>query len=160
MPIDLPVSWTEIHALSKVLCDNLRKSGQSWDRLIAVTRGGMVPGCLVARELDMRLINTISVKSYDHQSQTSAHVLNMPEGIGTGKGCLIVDDLSDTGNTFKALRTLLPDATYACPYVKPAGKPFADFYAAEVTQDTWIYFPWEDQDFPEHVKAAIGGHLR
>lgn len=160
MPVDLPVTWNEIHCLSKTLCDNLRASGKTWDRLIAVTRGGMVPACLVAREMNIRVIDTISVQSYDHQAQSEAKVLKMPEGVGTGKNCLIVDDLSDTGNTFKALRQMLPDATYACLHVKPAGKPLTDYYATEVTQDTWIYLPWEDQDFPPHVMDAIGGHLK
>ncbi len=160
MPIDLPVSWNEIHILSKKLCEKLRQSGKTWDRLVAVTRGGMVPACLVARELNIRVIDTVSVKSYDHQSQSAAEVLKMPENIGTGKNCLIIDDLSDTGNTFKALRQLLPDATYACLHVKPQGKPQTDYYAVEVTQDTWIFLPWEDQDFPPHIMDAIGEHLK
>lgn len=160
MPTDLPVTWNEIHVLSKTVSDILRRSEQSWDRLIAVTRGGMVPACLVARELDIRTIDTISVKSYDHQSQSAAQILKSPENLGTGKGCLIIDDLSDTGNTFKALRQILPDATYACLYVKPQGQPQTDFYAAEVTQDTWIYLPWEDQDFPPHIMDVLGKHLK
>jgi xanthine phosphoribosyltransferase len=159
MPIDLPVTWNEIHVLSKILCKTLVQSGKTRDRLIAVTRGGMVPACLVARELNIRVIDTVSVKSYDHQSQTEATILKMPENIGTGRNCLIIDDLSDTGNTFKALRKSLPDATYACLHVKPLGKPLTDYFAAEVTQDTWIYLPWEDQDFPPHIMSSIGKHL-
>lgn len=160
MPIDLPVTWQEIHCLSKTLTTRLRSSGQAWDRVIAVTRGGMVPACLVARDLDIRMIETISVKSYDHQTQADAEVLYAPDNLGTGKGCLIVDDLSDTGNTFKAIRKMLPDATYACLHVKPQGKPLTDFYAEETTQDTWIYLPWEDQDFPPHIMDKIGTHLK
>jgi xanthine phosphoribosyltransferase len=160
MPVDFPVSWIDIHTTAKTLSRALRASGTEWSRLIAVTRGGMVPACLVARDLDIRVIDTASVKSYDHQTQSAAQVLNMPHDVGTGKGCLIIDDLSDTGNTFKALREMLPDATYACLYVKPAGKPYTDYYADEVTQDTWIYLPWEDQDFPPHIMDAIGGHLK
>jgi len=160
MPVDLPVSWTEIHIATKKLSDVLKHSGKTWPKVIAVTRGGMVPACLVARYLDIRSIEAVAVQSYDHQTQSAAKVLKLPDGIGTGAGCLIVDDLSDTGNTFKALRALLPDATYACIYVKPQGKPLADFYASEVTQDTWIYLPWEDQDFPPHIMDAIGEHLK
>lgn len=166
MPVDFPVSWIDIHRASKKLIANLKAQtqdktqGEKWDRVIAVTRGGMVPACLVARDLDIRRIDTISVKSYDHQSQTAAEVLSMPQGIDRGAGCLIVDDLSDTGNTFKALRALLPEATYICLYVKPQGKPLADCYATEVAQDCWIYFPWEDQDFPPHIMDAIGSHLQ
>lgn len=160
MPTDFPVTWIDIHTTSKKLSALLKKTGKEWSRVIAVTRGGLVPACLVARDLDIRLIDTVSVKSYDHQTQSAAQVLKTPDGVGTGAGCLIVDDLSDTGNTFKALRQILPDATYACLYVKPQGKPYADVYPAEVTQDTWIYLPWEDQDFPPHIMDAIGGHLK
>jgi len=160
MPSDYSASWNETHILSKTLCNALRHSGQKWDRLIAVTRGGMVPACLVARELDIRNIDTVSVKSYDHQTQSAAQVLKIPNGIASGQNCLIIDDLSDTGNTFKALRELLPDATYACLYAKPSGKPVTDYFAKEVTQDTWIYLPWEDQDFPPHIMDEIGSHLK
>ncbi len=160
MPVDLAVSWTEFHCVTKKLSSVLRESGKEWSRVIAVTRGGMVPACLVASDLNIRTIDTVSIKSYDHQSQSAAEILKMPENIGNGAGCLIIDDLSDTGNTFKTLRNMYPDATYACLYVKPQGKPQADFYAEEVTQDTWIYLPWEDNDFPPHIKAVIGNHLK
>ncbi len=160
MPVDLPVSWQEIHCLAKDLSRKLAQSEKTWTRVIAVTRGGMVPACLVARDLDIRTIETISVKSYDHQSQSEAKVLHAPQDIGDGTGCLIVDDLSDTGNTFKAIRSLYPKATYACLHVKPDGKPMADYYAEETTQDTWIYLPWEDQDFPPHIMDKIGTHLK
>lgn len=160
MPTDFPVSWTDVHIATKSLSANLSASGKSWDRVIAVTRGGMVPACLVARDLDIRIIDTVSVKSYDHQAQTAAQIIKSPDNIGTGTSCLIVDDLADTGNTFRALRNQYPDATYACLYVKPEGKPTADYYAFETAQDCWIYLPWEDQDFPPHIVDAIGGHLK
>ena len=158
MPIDYPLTWQDIHATTKQLSTKLRGRG-SWNKIIAVTRGGLVPACLVARDLDIRVIDTISIASYDHQSQAAAKVLKGPSDCGDGTGCLVVDDLADTGNTFRAIRTLLPKATYACPYVKPEGRPTADFFVTEVTQDTWIYFPWEDQDFPEHIRASHAAHL-
>ena len=160
MPTDLPVSWTEIHVLSKALCHKLRQSGQSWNRVIAVTRGGMVPACLVARELDIRVIDTISIQSYDHQSQSEARVLKMPTDLGQGEKCLVVDDLSDTGNTFKLIKSLLPMATTACLHLKPEGTGNTDFFATAASQDTWIYLPWEDQDFPPHIMNSIGTHLK
>ncbi len=160
MPVDFPVSWTEFHSISKKLSSILRESGREWSRVIAVTRGGMMPACLVASDLGIRNIDTVSVQSYDHQAQSEVKILKSPDAIGTGAGCLIVDDLSDTGNTFLALRKIYRDATYACLYVKPQGKPQADFYVDEVSQDTWIYLPWEDNDFPPHIRDIIGNHLK
>ena len=160
MSHDLAISWQDIHVAAKHLSRKLQTSGHNWSRIIAVTRGGLVPACLVARDLDIRIMDTISIASYAHQDQSAAKILKLPEGCGDGTGCLVVDDLSDTGNTFKTIRDILPKATFACLYVKPAGKPQAHFYANEHPQDTWIYFPWEDQDFPPHIMDKIGSHLK
>ncbi len=158
MPIEHPLTWQEIHTTAKLLSNGLRRIG-TWEKLIAVTRGGLVPACLVARDLDIRTIETISISRYDHQTPGTAKVLNAPAGCGDGSGCLVIDDLADTGNTFRVIRKLLPKATFACLYVKPEGKPTADHYVQEFSQDTWIYFPWEDQDFPAHILASHGSHL-
>jgi len=62
---------------------------------------------------------------------------------GRGKGVLIVDDLVDTGRTAKVVRELLPEAHFATVYAKPMGRPMVDTFITEVSQDTWIYFPWD-----------------
>jgi xanthine phosphoribosyltransferase len=64
-------------------------------------------------------------------------------GGGEGKGVLIVDDLVDTGKTAKLVRDMLPKAHFATVYAKPQGRPQVDTYITEVSQDTWIYFPWD-----------------
>lgn len=158
MTTDLPLSWLDIHVAAKTLSTRLRPHGP-WERLVAVARGGLVPACLVARDLDIRTIETISIKSYDHQAQSEIQVLKEAAGCGDGSGVLVIDDLADTGNTFRAIRRLLPRATFACLYVKPMGKTSADYFVSEVSQDTWIYLPWEDQDFPSHIREKIGSHL-
>lgn len=163
MPVDLPLTWQEIHATAKQLSQKLRGRGPdqgSWTKLIAVTRGGLVPACLVARDLDIRTIDTISIASYDHQAQSAISLLKAAAECGDGSSCLVIDDLADTGNTFRAIRKLLPAATLACLYVKPEGKASADYYVTEYPQDSWIYFPWEDQDFPPHILESHGGHLK
>ncbi len=65
--------------------------------------------------------------------------------IGTegGSKILVVDDLVDTGATVKLVREILPHAHYATVYAKPQGRPMVDTYITEVSQDTWIYFPWD-----------------
>ena len=62
---------------------------------------------------------------------------------GDGAGWLIIDDLVDTGRTAKAVRDMLPKAHFATVYAKPAGRPLVDTYITEVSQDTWILFPWD-----------------
>jgi xanthine phosphoribosyltransferase len=146
-----PVSWQELHRDAKALAWRLM-SGGPWKGIIAVTRGGLVPAAIVARELDVRVIDTISVKTYDHMTIGSAKVLKgpAPEQNGREGRWLIVDDLVDTGATAKVVRELMPGAHFATIYAKPAGKPLVDTYVTEVSQDTWIMFPWDTE--PQFVR--------
>jgi xanthine phosphoribosyltransferase len=142
------VSWDQIHRDSRALAWRLDGHGPedgAWKAVVAITRGGMAPAMIVARELGIRLVDTISVKSYDHQDQTKAKVLNAPDEatMGDGTGVLIVDDLVDSGKTLELVRSLFPKAHFATVYAKPKGRPQVDTFITEVSQDTWIFFPWD-----------------
>lgn len=145
MAKDFPVSWEEMHRNGKALAWRLldRKPHGGWTGIIGITRGGLVPACIVARELDIKLVETLCISSYDHQNQRTADVLKVPADAGDGEGWLIIDDLVDTGNTFRIAREILPKAHYACIYAKPAGANTCDTFITEVSQDTWIHFPWD-----------------
>lgn len=138
---DFPVSWEEIHRNSKALAWRLNEI-KEWKGIIAITRGGMVPACIVARELDIKLIETFCISSYDHKDQRSSNIIKSPDA-DDGEGWLVIDDLVDTGGTFKVAREHLPKAHYACVYAKPMAINTTDTFVTEVSQDTWIHFPWD-----------------
>jgi xanthine phosphoribosyltransferase len=121
------------------------EAGGAWRAVVGITRGGLVPAMIVARELDIRTVDTISIKSYNHQNQGTAQVIKSPQAelMGDGSGILIVDDLVDSGKTLEVVRKLYPRAHFATVYAKPSGKPQVDSYITEVSQDTWIFFPWD-----------------
>jgi xanthine phosphoribosyltransferase len=139
-----PVSWDELHRHSKALAWRLLELGP-WHGIIAVTRGGLVPAAIVARELDLRLVDTLCVASYRDSAgerfKSEVQVLKSIPGDGTGY--LIIDDLVDTGHTAKVIREMLPKAHFATVYAKPQGRPLVDTFVTEVSQDTWILFPWD-----------------
>ena len=116
---------------------------KAWKGIVAITRGGLVPASIVARELEIRLVDTICVSSYDFQQQGQTEVLKSPEI--DSEGWLLIDDLVDTGNTARIVRDLLPKAHFATVYAKPAGRPVVDTFITEVSQDTWILFPWDTE---------------
>ena len=135
--------------MSRALAWRLNGAGP-FEAIVCVTRGGLVAAAVVARELGIRLIETVCVASYhDYQKQGSLAVLKgVAESItsiggGGGQGVLIVDDLVDTGKTAKIVRDILPKAHFATVYAKPMGRPMVDTFITEVSQDTWIYFPWD-----------------
>lgn len=135
-----PVSWEELHRDAKALAWRLASAGP-WKGIVAITRGGLVPAHIVARELDIRLIDTVCITSYEETLQTEARVLKGVQG--DGEGWLIVDDLVDTGRTGRIVRAMLPKAHFATVYAKPEGRPVVDTFVTEVSQDTWILFPWD-----------------
>jgi xanthine phosphoribosyltransferase len=126
----------------------LHESGP-FEAIVCITRGGLVPAAIVARELNVRMIETVCVVSYrDYTNQGDLSVLKgvAPEVVALhsqGKRVLVVDDLVDTGKTARVVRDLLPNAHFAAVYAKPMGRPLVDTFITEVSQDTWIYFPWD-----------------
>ncbi len=136
-----PVSWDQLHRDSKALAWRLADKGP-WRRIVTVTRGGMVPAAIVARELEVRLVDTVCVVSYDYRDQGNLTVL---KEVTDGPGTLVVDDLVDTGRTAARVRQMLPSAHYATVYAKPEGRPLVDTFVTEVSQDTWIYLPWDTE---------------
>lgn len=143
------VSWDQMHrdarALAWRLQDKAPQEGGEWRAVVAITRGGMVPAMIVARELDIRTIDTISVKSYRKGEQGDLQVLKAPDSamMGDGEGVLVVDDLVDSGRTLELVRKMYPKAHFATVYAKPKGRDMVDTFITEVSQDTWIFFPWD-----------------
>jgi xanthine phosphoribosyltransferase len=142
------ISWDQIHRDSRALAWRLDGKGPddgAWKAIVAITRGGMAPAMIIARELDVRTVDTISIKSYDHQKRSQAKVLKAPDAdmMGDGTGILIIDDLVDTGKTLEVVKDLYPAAHIATVYAKPKGRPMVDSFITEVSQDTWIFFPWD-----------------
>ena len=148
-PKAFPVSWDQFHRDARALAWRLSGQGQ-WQAIVAITRGGLVPAAIVARELDIRLIESICVASYhDYTTQGELRVMKTVQphlldlGGGNGRGILIIDDLVDTGKTARVVREMMPEAHFATVYAKPQGRPLVDTFVTEVSQDTWIYFPWD-----------------
>jgi xanthine phosphoribosyltransferase len=141
-----PVSWWELHrdakALAWRLIDKMDEIGP-FKGVIGIARGGLVPATVVARELDLRLVDTLCIASYKDREQGEIEVLKTIPGDGTD--WLIVDDLVDTGATARKVRALLPKAHFASVYAKPEGRPTVDTFVTEVSQDTWILFPWDSE---------------
>ena len=141
------VSWDQLHRDARALAGRLQGETpeDGWRAVVAITRGGMAPAMIVARELDIRSVDTISIKSYDHQTQSAPVVIKAPDAalMDDGDGVLVVDDLVDTGRTLDVVRELMPKAHVATVYAKPAGRDRVQTFVTEVSQDTWIFFPWD-----------------
>jgi xanthine phosphoribosyltransferase len=145
------VTWDQLHRGARALAWRLIDKGP-FTGIVAVTRGGLIPAAIIARELDLRLVESVSVVTYQVSAETNQDealgvptVTKAPVAAGDGTGFLIIDDLVDTGTTAREVRRILPKAYFACVYAKPAGRDIIDSFVTEVSQDTWILFPWDTE---------------
>lgn len=169
-PKAFPVSWDQFHRDCKALSWRLSakagtvRDGEGWEAIVAITRGGLVPAGIVSRELGLRTIETVCIASYhDYDEQGMLQVIKpVDERVASlgqgGAHVLVIDDLVDTGKTAKVVRDMLPEAHFATVYAKPMGVPMVDTFVTEVSQDTWIYFPWDlDLQFSPPIRQHSAG---
>ena len=159
------VTWDQLHRDARALAWRLIDLGP-FAGIVAITRGGLIPAAIIARELDVRLVETVSIVAYaagssgtliEEERRGPPVVIKPPVAAGDGTGFLIVDDLVDTGATARVVRALLPRAHFAAVYAKPEGPDTVDSFITEVSQDTWILFTWDTE--PQFVAplAKRGG---
>ena len=137
-----PISWEQLHRDSKALAWRLLDM-KTWQGIVTITRGGLVPASIIARELEIRLVDTVCISSYDYKDPGESKILKSVDT--DGDDWLLIDDLVDTGQTARIVRDMLPKAHFATVYAKPEGRPLVDTFITEVSQDTWILFPWDTE---------------
>ncbi len=148
------LSWQEIEALVDQL---IAKLPQSYDAILAITRGGMVPACLISEKLDIRNVMVAAVMFYTgiHETRNVPIFLQFPaDPLLAGKRILIVDDVWDSGATAVAVRERVLDADgipeVAVIHYKPARSRFdiaPEYYV--VATDAWIVYPWDREEFED-----------
>ena len=136
------VTWDMFHMHARKLSERLLPASQ-WKGIVAVSRGGLFPAAVLARELSIRHVETICIASYNHDTQGELQVLHAAQLANGGEGFIIIDDLVDTGNTARAIREIYPNARLVTVFAKPAGAELVDNYVVDIPQNTWIEQPWD-----------------
>ena len=142
------VSWDQIHRDSRALAWRLDKQGPddgAWRAVVAITRGGMAPAMIVARELDIRTDRHDQRQVLRLAEAGRAEVLKAPDAglMGDGTGILSSTTSSTPARRWSwsagsTRRRISPRSTPS----RRAGA-MVDTFITEVSQDTWIFFPWD-----------------
>lgn len=141
------------HSLTNIY-NQLKTASFIPDIIIGVGRGGLIPATLLAYMLDVKTIYNYSVQSYNDNDQRESITVVQEPGSNcyqyVGKNILIVDDLSDSGNTLSFIKEKLvrdmPSSNIikvATLFVKDKTSFVPDFYTTVYHHDTWLVFPWE-----------------
>jgi len=132
------VTWDMLQMYARKLAKHLI-SLKKWKGIISVSRGGLIPSAMLARELNIRFIDTICISSYDHDKKNTIKIIKEAKSF---KGeTLIVDDLVDTGETAKIVKKKYPFSYFVTIFAKPKGKVFVDKHVIDIPQNVWIEQP-------------------
>ncbi len=139
----LYITWDEFHKDTKELCTKIKDKG-TFNKIIAVSRGGLLPAGIIAYELNIRNVEVVNMSTYDGNKQRKSEdfVLDLSSAGAADEQTLVIDDLSDTGNTFNLLRPMFPKACFVAVYAKEKGSTSVDTFARKMP-DSWIVFPWD-----------------
>lgn len=161
----LVLPWNRYFKLVNNLVDQILDRGEKYDRIVGITRCGLVLGHILSDMLDLP-ISMFVMKSYTNfNKQDEVKITEeLPADI-KGKRILLVDGLSDTGQTFvKALEYLKEKEpakiTTAAVFYKPHSVYKPDFYAFETPK--WVLFPYEFTENATLLKKKVekeGGDL-
>jgi len=125
------LTWKEIESHVMILCDKIDKTGFEFDRIATISRGGLVPARLIADHFDIKKIRIGKKK--------------IP------KRTLFVDDIYDSGDTFKRIFPLVKDPknfVYATLVArKGTGYPKQLIYAKKTRGQEYVIFPWDKLEF-------------
>ncbi len=138
----LSISWDDVQRDAGLLAQSLVGKGP-WHGIVAVARGGLVPAALVARALNVRMLETVSAVAYHGEVLGSPRIAEIPDRRRRRRGLADYrrsgryrDDNADCPDNFA-------QAHVAVLYAKPLGRPLADSFVQEFPQESWVDFPWE-----------------
>lgn len=137
------LSWSDFHSDCRRLAEAVKQSGKTYNRILAVSRGGLIPAGILAYELNIRDCEAVNMSSYDAGGQRRDDAaIELRADKSADEKTLVIDDISDSGRTFRLLRCLYPQACFASVYVKAAGESAVDLFAQKLP-DRWLVFPWD-----------------
>lgn len=144
------LTWARFHSLCRRLAERIDAGGFRPDTIVAVARGGYAPGRVLADYLRVMWLSSVRVEHYHGMtaSATGARVVD-PLAIDlSGRRVLVIDDISDTGDTFDAVLAHLPSrgepeaVRTAVLLHKRSSRIVPDFHGATIRRWRWVIFPW------------------
>lgn len=154
------VSWSRFHALARKLARQVHASGYRPDILVGIGRGGYLPARILSDFLDLMDLTSFKIEHYHATRKGRQARVRYPLNADlTGRRVLLVDDVSDSGDTFRValdhlascgspaeVRTAVLHHKVVSPFVP-------DYYAHKVINWRWIVYPWA-------VAEDVGSYIR
>lgn len=142
--LQVKFSWESIITAVECLGYELAQM-PNLEGIVAVARGGTIPGVMLSHFLKRPLLY-INASSYTKDRVQGDLVVDIPSATlralhGAPKNYVIIDDVVDTGVTYKQISSLYPNTPFACIVSKRPTLPVLSF--AQTAPNVWVKFPWE-----------------
>lgn len=152
----LKINWDLIDRY----CDEIVAKMKDFDPqiIVGISRGGLVPSRLIADRLDLRSVFVIGVelyKKFEKRSEGPRITQEIQSGVVKGKKVLIVDDVSDSGETLKFVKKHVEElgakeVRSATLHMKPNTKFKPDYFHS--IESAWLEYPWETYELKRVLK--------
>jgi uncharacterized protein len=131
-------NWEEVESLTKLVADKIRSSNKTYDSILGITNGGIIPARLMARELNINYIQFIPVRN------KNLYKAEMPTLL-KDKKYLVVDEIYDTGDIFSKVYDAVRifDCDFAFLMSRYEHNSRGTYIGKVLNHDKWIVFPWE-----------------
>ena len=141
--------YSQVHGFCETLATRLKST--NFDSVVGVSRGGLIPATIIAEHMNIRELRTVGVRSYQLNGMTKRSKSVLYQSCSpylTGR-VLLIDDISDTGETFKFLldhfskNKQITKLITCSLFVRRSSGFIPDYYHTDIIGNEWVVFPWE-----------------
>jgi len=134
------LSYHDIHTDCIELAKKIKKKYKP-EKLILISRGGLIPGSIIANYLGIQDVDVIALKTYADRKRSKE--IKVYKRIKSEKKLVVIDDLVDSVETAKIVKEMMPNSKFVVLYAKTSGKKQADLHLYDFKDSDWLVFPWE-----------------
>ena len=134
------LSYHDIHTDCIELAKKIKKKYKP-EKLILISRGGLIPGSIIANYLGIQDVDVIALKTYADRKRSKE--IKVYKRLKSEKKLVVIDDLVDSGETANIVKEMMPNSKFAVLYAKTSGKKQADLHLYNFKDSDWLVFPWE-----------------
>jgi hypoxanthine phosphoribosyltransferase len=143
------ITWEQVYELCRQLVRQLRAADVRIDAIVAIARGGYIPGRIVSDMLGVEDLAGFKIEHYQATQKRQQAFVKYPLNADiNGRNILLVDDVCDSGDTFaigvEHLRQCgaAKQLTTAALHLKTVSGFIPDFYVEMISEWRWIIYPW------------------
>ena len=146
-------TFNEIEQHINDLVYKIKESKNRFTKIVTLTKGGLIPARLIARDLEIDEIYVMGIKLYTLENTATPEPIIYQRLDGDFKQydkILLIDDIVDSGDSIKYVKHYIENMEHKCCNIKIASvfykkksKIAPDFYSKVVDNEEWVVFPWE-----------------